>query len=222
MPTMATEQQQYKLAGLVVEHQSSIREFSNEDAQWAIQNTAEAIKLWGEAIKNRVKAVVANLITLATNILVRQVDECKVKDLFRGKHIAYRDGDLNNWLRKSVPGVIELPASSYRLGKEMNFVEMSAKHLGIAKDLNLVATTLVERGKFFSPKQVDDMLVACDRGENPFHLRTDGWANLIPIFDGASVFFLSVYRSSDGWNVGVSRLEDSNRWGVGDVVLFRN
>ena len=80
---MATEQQQYKLAGLVVEHQSSIREFSNEDAQWAIQNTVEAIRLWGEAIKNRFKAVVASLIALATNITVQAVGECKTKDLFR-------------------------------------------------------------------------------------------------------------------------------------------
>ncbi len=219
---MATEQQQYKLAGLVVEHQSSIREFSNEDAQWAIQNTVEAIRLWGEAIKNRFKAVVASLIALATNITVQAVGECKTKDLFRGKHIVYRDGDLDNWLRKSVPAMIEGRASSYQLGAEMNFIEMSVEHLGIEKNLDLVAGTLVECGKCFSPKQVDDMLVACDRGENPFHLRTDGWANLVPIFDGASVFFLDVYLRSLGWRVFVLRLEFSNRWRAGGVVLFRN
>ena len=121
-----------------------------------------------------------------------------------------------------MPAMIEGRASSYQLGAEMNFIEMSVEHLGIEKNLDLVAGTLVECGKCFSPKQVDDMLVACDRGENPFHLRTDGWANLVPIFDGASVFFLDVYLRSLGWRVFVLRLEFSNRWRAGGVVLFRN
>ena len=114
--------------------------------------------------------------------------------------------------------MIEGRASSYQLGAEMNFIEMSVEHLGIEKNLDLVAGTLVECGKCFSPKQVDDMLVACDRGENPFHLRTDGWANLVPIFDGASVFFLDVYLRSLGWRVFVLRLEFSNRWRAGGVL----
>lgn len=219
---MATAQQLPKLASVLVEHQGNFSALSIDDAQWAIKNPADAIALACEAIKDRLKTVVASLIALGTNYIVREVGECKVEGLFRGKHIAYRDGDLDNWLQKSVPAVAEGHASSYRLDKEMSFVEMSAEHLGIEKDLDLVAKTLVERGKFFSPKQVDYMLVACDRGENPFHLRTDGWANLIPIFDGASVFFLRACRSSHGWDVYVSRLEYSFRWGVEHVVLFRN
>lgn len=99
---------------------------------------------------------------------------------------------------------------------------MCAEPLGITKNFDLIEKVLVVHGMCFSPKQVDDMLVACDRGENPLKLRIDGYANLIPIFDGASVFFLDVGRGSYGWYVLVGRFGGSGRWGAGGVVLFRN
>ncbi len=219
---MATEKQLPKLAGTLVEHQSEFAVLSNEDTQWAILNPKEAIALACEAIRNRAKAIVAQLTSLATNVLVLATTGCKVKDLFRGVHISYRDEDLDRWLQKSVPATAEGHASSYRLDAEMNFVEMASAHLGIAKDIDLVAKSLIEQNKCFSHKQVDDLLVACERGENPLKLRTDSWANLFPVFDGASVFFLYAYRHSYGWHVYVYGLERSARWRVGDVVLFRN
>lgn len=51
---MATEKQLPKLAGAIVEHQSAFDVLSNEDAQWAILNTKDAIALACDAWKSRV------------------------------------------------------------------------------------------------------------------------------------------------------------------------
>lgn len=50
---MATEQQIPVLAARLVEHQSAFSVLSTDDAQWVIQNTKEAITVFGKAIANR-------------------------------------------------------------------------------------------------------------------------------------------------------------------------
>ncbi|MBI4067919.1 hypothetical protein HY413_00740 [Candidatus Kaiserbacteria bacterium] len=57
-----TEPQIAKLAGALVEHQRYLAPLSSEDAQWAIQNTKEAIELFCDAVKNRVAKVVGKLL----------------------------------------------------------------------------------------------------------------------------------------------------------------
>ncbi|MFA6304478.1 MAG: hypothetical protein WCV73_01445 [Patescibacteria group bacterium] len=48
-----TEQQIPKFLGVIIEHQAEFKEWSTNDAQWAIQNAREAIALWTQAIANR-------------------------------------------------------------------------------------------------------------------------------------------------------------------------
>ena len=53
-----TEQQAPKLVASFVEHQDAFIGLPSEDAQWAIQNTVEAIGLFVTAVKNRSEKVV--------------------------------------------------------------------------------------------------------------------------------------------------------------------
>jgi hypothetical protein len=162
------------------------------------------------------------LIPIASGIAVPAAGMCDVKTLFRGGHINFRDGDLDIWLRPEVPAIGEGKASSYKLGEAVNFTKTGAEHLGGAAGHDDLAKVFVERGKCFSLKQVDDVIVAYELGENPLGLRTDGGANLFPVWDGASLFFLCACRFSLGWDVYVCNFDGSRRWDAGFVVLFRN
>ncbi|MDB5187939.1 MAG: hypothetical protein JWO50_459 [Candidatus Kaiserbacteria bacterium] len=61
-----TEQQIPQLAGALVTHQRHFGALSTHDAQWAIQNTATAIALWVNAIRNRGNVVEKRLEFVAT------------------------------------------------------------------------------------------------------------------------------------------------------------
>ena len=162
------------------------------------------------------------LIPLALGVSISAVGECKVSDLFRGKHIAFRDEDLDGWLAETVPATEAGNTKSFKLGKMMTFAEMVEERLGMAGDtIPELQAEMVRREMYFSPKQAEDIIAAC-RGENPLGLLIDSRANLIPIWDGASLFFLRMGRNPLGWYVFVDRLVDSFRWDAGFVVFFRN
>ena len=58
---MAEQRKIPKLAGVIVEHQEHFAALSDEDAQWAIQNTVFAIGYFCDALKNRAHKAVKNL-----------------------------------------------------------------------------------------------------------------------------------------------------------------
>ena len=57
-----TEQQIPKLVASLVEHQNAFSQISTENGQWAIQNTAEAIKLFVVAVANRAKQAAEKIV----------------------------------------------------------------------------------------------------------------------------------------------------------------
>jgi hypothetical protein len=163
------------------------------------------------------------LIPLALGVFIPAVGECKVEDLFRGEYVAFRDRDLDSWLAKTVPATEAGNARSFKLGRAMTFTEVVAERLRMAgASIPELQAEMVRREMYFSPKQAEDIIDAYERGENPLGLLTNNLVNLIPIWDGTSLYFLDVRRSPHGWIVYVYRFDFSGRWYVGNVVFFRN
>lgn len=57
-----TEQQIAKLVGTFVEHQRHFASLTSDDAQWAIQNTKDAICIFCDAVKNRAAKIAKKLL----------------------------------------------------------------------------------------------------------------------------------------------------------------
>lgn len=82
---MATEQQISKLAGSLVEHQSGFAALSNEDAQWVITETKNAIALFCEAVKNRVRETAKaaqKLLEFVTSVTLHPVKHFEAAEHF--------------------------------------------------------------------------------------------------------------------------------------------
>ena len=62
---MAEQRKVPKLAGVIVEHQDHLGALTDDDAQWAIQNTVAAIGLFVTAVTNRGTKIVQTLFTSA-------------------------------------------------------------------------------------------------------------------------------------------------------------
>src|SRR6266481_8794266 len=78
-----TEQQNSKLAGVLVEHQRHFSALSSKDAQWAIQDTAAAIGLFVEAVKNRANGAVNKLLEFVTTTSVAAIESFKASGHFK-------------------------------------------------------------------------------------------------------------------------------------------
>jgi hypothetical protein len=210
---MATEQQQYKLAGLVVEHQSSIREFSNEDAQWAIQNTAEAIRIWGEAIKNRAKVAVETLLEIIGTILIPAsagtfiARDKFVKDTSKNAKvkISFVGDNFKKWFGNKVEDAGDERTLRY------------AKLLKSSGDGPIIAE-LGDKAEV-SLQQVFSLMEMQPNGEEGV-LLINGWANIFYVKDQNNVLrAVYVLWYDDGWLVNAIDVSIPGAWSDGSQVF---
>ncbi len=138
-----------------------------------------------------------------------------VANCFTGKHIAWRDDDLDKWLAKTVPAKGEGKVSYFQLPRNMQNRELAAEVVGKSGTEEELKKFLKEQGKTYHLAQVDDLLIRTDRGEET-GLLTNGWANLFFIEDeNGAVFVLGARRHDGGWNVRVGDFAYGGWWFAG-------
>lgn len=162
--------------------------------------------------------VVKSGITVSSFSVVKTA-EC-FKDGF-----AYRDGDIDNWMTKKIPAVESGSAKCHELTEDgLTFLQMATELSGtvMAQSESSLAQLLIEQGKTFSLKQVEDLHKRFVGGETELGFNTNGYANLFFVHDEKSVFVLFVRLSSGGWSVDVNELGRSFRWDREDRLFSRN
>lgn len=222
-----TEQQIPKLLGSLVEHQIEFAELSSADAQWAIQNTKEAIALFVMAVRNRTKKVeekiVLTLLGLVKMIRLRAVHGGKTVQYFINKSWCYyHDKNLDNWLPKNQPDQAESTYSVQRLTRPATFKEAVESYLGITGDIATLAAALKERKLTTTLPAIETLIERQENGEE-IGLRTENWANFFFVEDkDGGVLVVDARRDGSQWCVDVRRLEDGHYWLVENRFFFRN
>jgi hypothetical protein len=171
------------------------------------------------------KSATAALEVTQTGIPVPAAPACKTIDLFTDRKVfAWRDPNLDTWVSQSLPPAPQCTTTVYRLTKDgVTFSDMAKALLReTTDDPAIFAKLLVQRGKTFSPKQVEDLVTRFERGEKTIGLRDDGCANFFFVYDGTSVFVLRADRRSTRWDVGVARLDDAYEWLAPNRLVARN
>jgi hypothetical protein len=170
------------------------------------------------------RTVPALLKLVASGIPIPEAPSVKIADCFKvGDGVfAYRDPDFDRRLPKTVPAVAAGNASMFELFKGLNFKEMAEAHLNVTGSLDELKKALIERGQCWGPKQIDELIRQCKKGENPLKLRTDSYSNLFFMEVDGNVSAVHARRYSGGWYVHVLEFAYAYRWFVGDRVSFRN
>lgn len=157
-------------------------------------------------------------------IRVDSVPAVKIATLFK-EGFPYRDRDIDSWMTKQAPIVDSGLSICYELIEEgPTFLDMARSVLEVGSEVEQeqIAKLLIERGKTFSPKQVEDLKKRFVDGETEIGFNTNGYANLFFVHDEKSVFVLNVNQNSDDWNVKVNKLGNSNRWNRENRLFSRN
>ncbi len=161
---------------------------------------------------------------IASGAPIAGVPTVKVADCFKvgdGVYV-HRDSDFDKWLPKTFPAVGPGNASMFELTESLNFQEMVEAYLGVNGSIDELKKMLIDKGKCWSPRQIDELIRRCERGDNPLKLRTDGRPHFFFMQVGDDVFAVGAYRYSDVWYVYVRSFEDARRWSVEYRVSFRN
>ncbi len=175
-------------------------------------------------IKNVAQELKSILNVVKNSIHVGSVPSVKTADCFK-KDFVCRDSDIDGWMAKKTPIVDSGSAICYELTEDgSTFLDMARVILdtGSEQSEEKIAKLLIEQGKTFSLKQVEDLHKRFVGGETEIGFNTNGYANLFFVHDEKSVFVLDVYLLSDGWRVDVNGLGSSYRWDAGSRLFSRN
>lgn len=187
-----SEQQISKLAGALTEHQDYFSVMSTEDRQWAIQNTKDAITLFAEAVKTRVKVEVKKLLRFREEFSVGPLKKRFVPDeFFKTRKGLYLWNDMQRVLKNASP------VESAGAGKLCSF-DLTRN----AYDRNIKAE-LPERHEV-ELWQIAELIEAQKNGEEG-RLLTNGYANIFYVAGCAvRVDWPSAYREwrVNGWGLG--------------------
>jgi hypothetical protein len=142
-----TEQQIPKLAAALVEYQSDFAELPTDDAQWVIQNTKSAIRLFCKAVRDRFSNSFQTwrTIKLGTH---RDISALRT-DLKKAKR------QISDWA-KGILGKITLSNVEY----ELELVLVSVRELGFKKSATLkeIFDRALELGLDLCPAEVGPQL----------------------------------------------------------------
>ena len=152
---------------------------------------------------------------VATGIPVPSTEEYSTDQCF-DEGFAGRDPDIDILMTNQIPATEGGTVICHQLTQSGHtFMEMAHKLLSLKtpKSEEAITKSLFEQGKTFSPKQVEDLHKRFVAGETEIGFQTNNYSNLFFVHDEKGrVFVLNVYLSSDGWDVGLLKLDDSNRW----------
>ena len=210
-----TEQQIPKLAGVIVEHQHHFGALPNEDAQWAILNTATAIGLWVEAIKNRTKTTITKLLEFVTPVKITAVKKFVASDHFKAGQtvdgVNYYSSFGDNFNAHFLPKVEEnIQATDLRVHKLLR----NSKDLGIRAEIG-------EDKEETNLAHLHQCLKRQGNGEEGA-LLTNGYANIFYVRDtNGNLWAVSAYWYDDGWRLRADSVGYSDDWYAGSQVFSR-
>jgi hypothetical protein len=196
---MATEQQVRKIASVLVEHQNGFVSLTNEDGQWVIQNTKEAVSLFAEAVKNRSKDKIEgyfrrlNLFaTIPATVGKRTI--AQAENLFTG----YIDPDFKNW-------GLDVPSGAR--------LETSVESLELAKDGTL-GNYFTFLGDLNNRVMTDDQIIWVVENR-PDLLVADGAGNFFLMKKADEFFVAYLYWQAGGLEIILHRLSNDDVWFAG-------
>jgi hypothetical protein len=178
-----------------------------------------------KALALEAHSIVAVIMTCVATFATPAVVACDTKDCFTDSKVFWRDGDLDNWLTESLPATEGGETKVLKLVQpNMTLKEMAQVVVGKpSDDLNLLGKKLIEAGKTFSPKQVEERILAFQKGDKYVALLDNGYANLFFIHDDkGNVFVLYVYWNGSQWSVYVNRLDSGSGWHADYQLFLRN
>ena len=218
---MAEQRKIPKLAGVIVEHQENFAALSDEDAQWAIQNTVAAIAHFCEAVRNRTqetgRAVITNLFEFVCALKTPGVKEFVakkkfVRDTSEGARVRI------SWIGENFKRVMltlverDVPEEELKLQKLLEYAHdlpEDEEHLGAIAGLGGMSKARVSLCAFY---------------ESLAHKQAIGDFSWLVgyVRDGSGVLWaVDAGWSDDGWGVGAYSLDGPGGWGPGREVLSR-
>jgi len=217
---MATTKQLQMIAGRMVEFQDRFQRLPNEDAQWFIQNTGEAIDLIIDAVVGRVKKVKKTLrsFVVSTFTVPATTQKFIAKDNFvvdTGRNakvkIAYLNDNFKDWFM----GVTEeaFPGSTiYGRQLENNSVDGP-----ILTELGGQEKAKITLSELYAA------MAAQPNGEDG-GLLNDGFANIVYVTDitGALRAVSVSWVNNNGWRIVASSVQDRGAWIADNRVFSRN
>ena len=219
-----TKQQIPVLAARLVEFQEEFSRMFSEDGQWAIQNTAEAIFLFIDAVANRKKPVdqPAPVVTVLGDIVSSAVIHARTEKfvaenelvLDTGKQakvkISYLGDNFKNWFF----GKEEILFSNTLIhGRQLNKNSVDGPILAELGGQEKAKTTLAE---------IYAMMECQANGESG-PLLNNGYVNIFYVPDvNGTLRAVDVYWDDNGWNVDAYSVEDPDEWLADRRVFSRN
>jgi|GEM_PF-4824769 len=167
-------------------------------------------------------SIVAVIMTCVATFMTPAVVACDTKDCFTDNKVFWRDGDMDSWLTSNIPATQGGESKVLKLVRDrMTFKQMAQVVLNESSDdLSLLAKKLVEAGKTFSLKQVEERVSAFHNGDKSVALLNNGWTNLFFIHDKkGKVFVLHVHWDGGRWDVYIRRFGHDDEW-IADIQLF--
>ena len=220
-----TEQQIPKLVGALVEHQVAFASLGTEDAQWAIQNTVEAINLCVTAIQNRETGEATkpqsqpSILKLIGTVTIPGVTEKFVaKDKFvrdighKAKvKISYIGENFTNWFKDKVE-------DDDSLGGDLVPLVLTRNDL----DNEIIAALGGEDAAEVGLADIWRLMERQANGEQGV-LLTNGYANIFYVRDiEGTLRAVRVYWGGSGWRVDATPVGYPFRWDAGSQVFSRN
>ena len=169
-------------------------------------------------------SIVAVIMACVATFMTPAVTVCDTKDCFVGKEF-WRDSDVDSWLTSSLPATEGGETKVLKLVRpSMTFKQIAQAVLNeTSDDINLLGKRLIEAGKTFSPKQVEERVLAFQNGDKSVALLDNGWANFWFVHDDkGNVFVLRVYRYGGQWSVYIDRLDHGHGWDADYQLFLRN
>lgn len=210
-----SERQITEVVGNLVRHQHHFGVMSTEDRQWIINNTAAAIEIFAQAVKNRVAKEVKKLLQFVGTFAAKAVERFVAREKFvEGKtvddvSIAWLEGNFKtNFLGKIEEGV---EAAELKLHKLLEAARDLPKddEPGIIPELaGKHETKLCQFFQLLAHKQ-----------------RTKDFTWLVGYIADENGIVWAVRATWDaglgGWYVGAGSVADPHGWLVGHRVLSR-
>ena len=146
-----------------------------------------------------------------TRIWVSETSRIKTSDCFK-EGFEYPDPDINKWLSDYIPSTQGGTLVYFCLGENtLNSMQIANGILWNNEPHHkaYISKLLVNNGKTFSLKQVEDLHRRFILGETEIGLNTNGYANLFFVHDERdNVFILDIRLDVDVWEVDVETLNN--------------
>jgi hypothetical protein len=216
---MATTKQTQMIAGRMVEFQDRFKQLPNEDAQWLIQNTGEAINLIIDALVGRVKKVKQAILSAVVSTLTIPATTKKfvAKDNFvvdTGRNAKVKIAHLSDNFKTWFMGVTEeaFPGSTI-YGRQL---KKSSVDVPILTELGGQEKAIITLTELYAA------MAAQPNGEDG-DLMNNGRANIFYIPDNTGTLrVVDVHWNVFGWFVSAYSVGVPSDWRVGYQVFSRN